>query len=99
MPKQRRIAALLADAFQEEEFFFPKIALVKAPEGAQAVLVECNPERFFVPPYVGHKGWIGLHLDGPRLDWDGVHTLIRQSYRLIAPKRLATQVDAKPPRR
>jgi predicted DNA-binding protein (MmcQ/YjbR family) len=72
---------------------------VKAPEGAQAVLVECNPERFFVPPYVGHKGWIGLHLVGPGPDWDGVHALIRQSYRLIAPKRLATQVDAKPPRR
>ncbi len=60
----------------------------KAPEGSQAVLVGADPERFFVPPYVGHKGWVGIRLDdGP--DWAEVEALVRRSYRMIAPKRLA----------
>jgi predicted DNA-binding protein (MmcQ/YjbR family) len=68
---------------------------LKAPDGVQSVLVECAPDRFFVPPYVGHKGWIGLYLDGRRIDWEEAHALVRQSYRLIAPKRLAAQLHAK----
>jgi len=60
----------------------------KAPEGSQMVLVDADPERFFVPPYVGHKGWVGARLHG-RPDWDEVAALVRRSYRLIAPKRLA----------
>lgn len=63
----------------------------KAPPGSQAVLVGADPDRFFVPPYVGPKGWIGMHLDaGP--DWDEVVVVIRRSYRLIAPKRLGALV-------
>jgi len=64
----------------------------KAPEGSQAVLVGADPERFFVPPYVGHKGWIGMRLDR-KPDWDEVAAVVRRSYRLIAPKRLATLVE------
>jgi len=60
----------------------------KAPEGSQQVLTGADPERFFVPPYVGPKGWIGIRLDR-RPDWAEVETLIRRSYRLIAPKKLA----------
>ena len=63
----------------------------KAPPGAQAVLVGSDPERFFAPRYVGPKGWIGIRL-GRGVDWDLVHDLIADSYRLIAPKRLASQV-------
>ena len=64
----------------------------KAPPGSQAVLVGADPELFFVPPYVGHKGWVGMRLDrGP--DWDEVALLVRRSYRLVAPKRLATLVE------
>ena len=64
----------------------------KAPAGSQMVLVGADPQRFFVPPYVGHKGWIGMRLDdGP--DWGEVARVIRRSYRLIAPKRLAALVD------
>ena len=59
----------------------------KAPEGSQQVLVGADPETFFVPPYVGHKGWIGMRLDR-KPDWDEVATVVRRSYRLIAPKRL-----------
>jgi hypothetical protein len=60
----------------------------KAPAGSQMVLVGADPERFFVPPYVGHKGWVGMRLDD-NPDWDEVAELVKRSYRLIAPKRLA----------
>jgi predicted DNA-binding protein (MmcQ/YjbR family) len=63
----------------------------KAPPGSQMVLVGADPERFFVPPYVGHKGWVGMRLDG-HPDWDEVAALVRRSYRLIAPKRLGMVV-------
>ena len=64
----------------------------KAPDGDQAVLVGSDPRRFFVPPYVGHKGWVGVHLDGPGLDWEELGELIEDSYRLIAPKRLVARL-------
>ena len=64
----------------------------KAPPGSQMVLVGADPERFFVPPYVGHKGWVGMRLDS-NPDWDEVATMVKRSYRLIAPKRLAALVE------
>ena len=63
----------------------------KASVGSQEVLVGADPDRFFVPPYVGHKGWIGMRLDRDP-DWDEVAEVVRRSYRLIAPKRLAALV-------
>src|SRR5437660_1004615 len=59
----------------------------KAPPGAQEILVSSEPERFFVPPYVGHRGWVGAWLDVP-LDWDELAGLIADSYRMTAPMRL-----------
>lgn len=47
----------------------------KAPPGSQMVLVGADPERFFVPPYVGHKGWVGMRLDR-RTDWGEVAALV-----------------------
>ncbi len=64
----------------------------KVPSGSQAVLVGADPDRFFVPPYLGHKGWIGMRLDR-RPDWDEIADLVRRSYRLIAPKRLAVLIE------
>jgi predicted DNA-binding protein (MmcQ/YjbR family) len=58
----------------------------KAPPGSQHVLVNADPRRFYVPPYVGHKGWIGVRLDGGP-DWDEVAMIVERSYRLVAPKR------------
>ena len=63
----------------------------KAPAGAQAILIAAARERFFVPPYVGHHGWIGLRLDGAS-DWAEVVALLRRSYRMTAPRRLAALV-------
>ncbi|MCW2915128.1 MAG: hypothetical protein JWN52_3196 [Actinomycetia bacterium] len=60
----------------------------KAGPGVQEALVASDPERFFVPAYVGHKGWLGARLDVDQ-DWDELAELIEDSYRMIAPRRLA----------
>jgi hypothetical protein len=60
----------------------------KAPPGVQEMLVEADPDRFFRPPYVGPKGWIGVLLTS-RVDWDEVAVLVRRSWRMTAGKRLA----------
>jgi predicted DNA-binding protein (MmcQ/YjbR family) len=59
----------------------------KAPPGNQTHLVEADPDRFFVPPYVGHKGWIGMHLDR-RVTWHEVAVIVERSYRMTVPKKL-----------
>jgi predicted DNA-binding protein (MmcQ/YjbR family) len=59
----------------------------KAPKGAQATLVASDPDTYFVPPYVGQHGWIGIYLD-VELDWDFIAHLIDGSYRMTAPKKL-----------
>jgi hypothetical protein len=56
-------------------------------------LVARDPDRFFVPPYVGGRGWLGVYLDTDRVDWVEVAELVRDAYRLIAPKRLVARVD------
>jgi len=59
----------------------------KAPSGVQEILVGAAPQRFFVPPYVGHKGWIGVRLDGDT-DWDELREILQDSFQMTAPKRL-----------
>jgi predicted DNA-binding protein (MmcQ/YjbR family) len=67
----------------------------KAPPGSQAILVEADPARFFAPPYVGPKGWIGMRIDdGP--DWAEVEHLVRRSYGMTAPRMLAAQIGLAP---
>ena len=68
----------------------------KAPDGAQAVLAGGDPDRFFVPPYVGHRGWVGVRLERG-VDWDLLRDLIIDSYRMTAPKRLLKLLDASAP--
>ncbi len=72
----------------------------KAPAGAQEVLVGSKPDRFFVPPYVGHKGWIGVRLEDEvdwEVDWNEVADRIDESYRMTAPKRLLALLDTRRP--
>jgi hypothetical protein len=64
----------------------------KAPPGDQAMLVASDPDRYFVPAYVGNKGWIGIRL-GPGLDWDKISEIAEESYRMTAPKKLSTELD------
>ena len=64
-----------------------------APPGAQAELVETEPDRFFRPPYVGGRGWLGVRLDG-KVDWDEIAEVCADAYRTVAPKKLAALIDA-----
>ena len=64
----------------------------KAAPGNQALMVRAAPKRFFVPPYVGPSGWIGVYLDGD-VDWSELAELLTDSYRLVAPKRLLARID------
>lgn len=66
---------------------------VAAPAGAQAELVDLEPERFFVPPYVGHRGWLGVRLDRD-LDWDEVAGIVEDAYCCVAPRTLVALVRA-----
>jgi hypothetical protein len=58
-----------------------------AAPGMQSMLVEADPERFFVPPYVGHRGWLGYRLDR-RLDWDELAGIAEDAYAQVAPPAL-----------
>ena len=63
-----------------------------APPGAQPELAAADPGRFFRPPYVGHRGWVGVRLDDGA-DWAEIAELCQDAYRTIAPARLATALD------
>ena len=65
----------------------------KARPGVQEMLVSADPERFYVPPYTGHNGWIGVRLTVP-VDWDELEDLISESYRMTAPKKLSALIEA-----
>ena len=58
----------------------------KAAPVNQRLMVDAAPERFFVPPYVGPSGWIGVWLDGD-IDWAELQDLLRDAWRMTAPKK------------
>jgi hypothetical protein len=58
-----------------------------APDGMQTALVEADSERFYVPPYVGHRGWIGVRLDGG-IDRDEIAGILEDAYAEVAPPKL-----------
>lgn len=60
---------------------------LKAGKGNQAAMVADAPDRYFVPPYVGPSGWVGVHLDADT-DWTEVAELVRDAWRLTAPRKL-----------
>jgi len=65
----------------------------KASADMHDALKQLAPKHFHIPAYVGNKGWVGLWLDVPRLDWSVVELAIRGAYLRAAPKTLATQVE------
>ena len=62
------------------------------PPGAQHELIAASPEKFFRPPYVGHRGWLGVRLDGA-VDWAEIAELCEDAYRTVAPKSLIALMD------
>ncbi len=63
-----------------------------APPGAQQAAIDADATRYFRPPYVGGRGWIGVRLDG-RVDWGEVETLCEDAFRTVAPKKLLAELD------
>jgi hypothetical protein len=60
--------------------------------GQSDALLAAEPERFYKPAYIGPRGWIGLRLDFGEIDWDEVADFVTESYRLVAPSRLAARI-------
>jgi hypothetical protein len=71
----------------------------KAPIGFQSMMVEQAPRRFFVPPYVGVNGWVGVRLDLD-VDWKEVASVVNQAYRTASekPSRVARTMSSSKPK-
>jgi len=65
-----------------------------APPGVQQQLVDEEPDRFYVPAYVGHRGWIGVRLDR-KVDGDEIDEILRDAYRCVAPAKLVAEMDVR----
>ena len=85
----RQFAMLWLDGHHEHDFAHLWCA---APEGAQSALVASDPQRFFRPPYVGSRGWIGVRLDDA-IDRGELDTLLEDAYRCVATKRQLAQLE------
>jgi predicted DNA-binding protein (MmcQ/YjbR family) len=84
----KRVFVMLSNHHHDDRLGF----WCAAAPGAQEALVASDPKRFFRPPYVGGRGWLGVYLDVEQ-DWDEIAELVEDSYRLVAPKRLVTQLE------
>jgi hypothetical protein len=86
--RDKRAFVMYADHHHDDRLAF----WAAAPDGFQRMLVEAAPDRFFVPPYVGHRGWIGVRLD-VAVDWEEIAGIVEGAYRVIAPRRLVASLD------
>jgi hypothetical protein len=86
---KRQFVMLWPDGHHDHQF--PHLWCA-APAGAQEALAAAAPDRFFRPPYVGGRGWLGLRLDG-EVDWEEVATMCEDAFRVVAPRRLVAALD------
>lgn len=86
---RKQFVMLWHDGHHDDEFPHMWCA---APPGAQEELTTTEPERFFRPPYVGHRGWLGVRLDG-EVDWDEIAAVCEEAYRTVAPTKLIAELD------
>lgn len=87
--KDKRSFVMMSDHHHDDRVGF----WCAAPVGVQAEQVESEPERFFRPPYVGTRGWLGVYLDVADIDWDEIRAIVTDAYRVIAPPKLAALID------
>ena len=86
----KKVFVSYADHHHDDRLAF----VCAAPPGAQQAIVASDPARFFVPPYVGGRGWLGVYLDlDEPVDWDEVAGLVEDAYRMVAPKKLVDELD------
>ena len=88
---KNKLFAMYADAGNHHGGGRPAVWLKAAP-GNQPLMVRAAPDRYFVPPYVGPSGWVGVWLD-QGVDWDDVADLLRDAWGLTAPKKLLATVE------
>jgi hypothetical protein len=65
-----------------------------APPGVQRELVDEEPDRFYVPAYVGHRGWIGVRLDR-KVDWQEIEQILVDAYTCVGPAKLVAELQAR----
>jgi predicted DNA-binding protein (MmcQ/YjbR family) len=82
---RKRLFVMFADRHHDDRVGF----WCAAAPGVQEAMVD--GERYFRPPYVGHRGWVGVYLDVP-VDWDEVAEVVEDAYRCVAPKTLVAQL-------
>ncbi len=85
----RKVFVMFANRHHDDRVAF----WCPAAPGVQEALAASDPRRFFRPPYVGVRGWVGVYLDVPDVDWDEVAELVVDAYRSVAPKRLVARLD------
>ena len=85
----RRTFVTYADHHHDDRLAF----WCAAPPGVQEELVAADPARFFRPPYVGGRGWLGVYLDIEALDWAEIGEIVTDAYRQIAPKKQLARLD------
>lgn len=66
----------------------------KSVPGVNETLAHAAPKRFFIPKYVGSRGWLGLWLDLPKIDWEEVEGVIVEAHRLVAPQTLVSKLNS-----
>jgi hypothetical protein len=90
--RKKRFAWLMVDHHGDG-----RLALwVKAPPGEQEALVSMDADRYFVPAYLGPRGWVGIKLDeASSPDWDEVAALLDQAWRMVATQRAIAAYDAR----
>ena len=87
--RSKKTFVMSSDHHHDDRFGF----WCAAPLGVQAELVDSEPDRFFRPPYVGHRGWLGVYLDVGDLDWDEIGEIVVEAYRVIAPPTLVARIS------
>jgi predicted DNA-binding protein (MmcQ/YjbR family) len=86
--RDKKTFVMFADHHHDDRLAF----WCAAPPGIQPALVDGHPGRFFVPPYVGHRGWLGVYLD-VAVDWDEITDIVEDAYRTVAPRRLQDKLS------
>lgn len=87
--RDKKVFVMYADRHHDDIVAF----WCAAPPGEQEALIAAEPDRFFRPPYVGGRGWLGVRLDVP-LDWAEIDEIVRTAYRQVASKALIATLDA-----
>lgn len=86
--RDKKVFVMYADRHHDDRLGF----WCAAPPGEQEAAIAADPERYFRPPYVGGRGWLGVRLDVP-VDWAEIGEVVREAYRQIAPRKLVAELD------